>query len=124
MKSFAAISAFLAVTLAAPSFDVHKDIKQACITVQHQKQTSLTGITIKDQTTSALFGYACSKSLSSGPFADFSVTADLDFNGAGNLTIGPNTYRVHESPEHPGGIKCMRKGSTKSRVTAHIEAFV
>ncbi|KAF4214893.1 hypothetical protein CNMCM8980_000928 [Aspergillus fumigatiaffinis] len=49
---------------------------RAHVTVQHQKQTSLTEITIK--TTSALFGYACSKSLSSDRFADFSVTADLD----------------------------------------------
>lgn len=108
MKSFAVISAFVATTLAVPSPDIRKDIKQARVTVQHQKQTALTEITIKDQTTSALFGHACSKSLSSGQFTDFSVAADLDSNGAGNLTVGPNTYRVHENPEHSGGIKCMR----------------
>jgi hypothetical protein len=78
MKSLATISALVAVAVASPSPHVRKDIRQARLTVQHQKQTSLTEITIKNQATPALFGYACSKSLSSDRFVVFSVTADLD----------------------------------------------
>lgn len=67
-----------------------------------------TDIAVTDKETSQVLGYACSNTLNLGAFANFPISADLDQNGAGKITVGPNTYLVHEDSEVSGGITCGR----------------
>jgi hypothetical protein len=101
----ATIASFAPVALSAPAANARQDVS---INIQYIKATSETDISVTDKTTSEALGYACSSKLSTGAFADFSVSADINENGAGNLTIGPDTYIIHEDPKFSGGISCFR----------------
>ncbi|PVH86353.1 hypothetical protein DL98DRAFT_567755 [Cadophora sp. DSE1049] len=91
--------------LGAPS--VRMESKEALLFVKFDKTTSQTEITVADSATNVL-GQSCSTILRSGPFVDFQISTRLDENGAGNVTLGANTYLVHELTEYSGGITCTR----------------
>ncbi|KZF19049.1 hypothetical protein L228DRAFT_271675 [Xylona heveae TC161] len=102
------MAALLPAALAAPSLHVRQDTQDVNVVVQYIKATSEQDIAVTNKDFSQVLGYSCSNTLDSGAFADVPISADLDFNGAGNLTIGSETYKVHENPDISGGITCSR----------------
>ncbi|KAL2816620.1 hypothetical protein BDW59DRAFT_166265 [Aspergillus cavernicola] len=111
MKIFRAsvVLTLFADSLAAPSpLDLHQPANQLCVTLQHQRATSKTSISITDKATSEFLGYTCSNSLKSGATSTFPVAVHVDAYGAGNITVNDRTYRVHDNPELLRGITCMR----------------
>jgi hypothetical protein len=121
MKSFAAIpiiAVLMTVVLAAPSLHARQDVKEVNVIVQQIKSTSERDIAVIDKETSQVLGHACSNTLSSGAFANFPISADLDQNGAGSIIVGTNTYQVHENPEISGGITCGRMYNNVESFTA------
>lgn len=113
MKSiiaFSAMAGLVPVALTAPS-RLHlrsDDTQEVNVMIQQVKSTSETDIAVVSQDTSKILGYSCSSTLSSGAFADLPITADIDENGAGTLTVGSTTYKVHEDRDTSGGIACAR----------------
>ncbi|PCG96925.1 Hypothetical protein PENO1_065820 [Penicillium occitanis (nom. inval.)] len=113
MKSIIALSAMaglVSVALTAPS-RLHLrsgNTQEVNVMIQQIKSTSETDIAVVSQDTSEIIGYSCSSTLNSGAFADLPITADIDENGAGTLTVGSTTYKVHEDRDTSGGIACAR----------------
>ncbi|EEA19900.1 conserved hypothetical protein [Talaromyces marneffei ATCC 18224] len=98
------------VALTAPS-RLHLrsgDTQEVNVMIQQVKSTSETDIAVVSKDTSDILGYSCSSTLNSGAFANLPITADIDENGAGTLTVGSITYRVHEDRDTSGGIVCAR----------------
>lgn len=113
MKSIIALSALAGLVpsaLTAPS-RLHlrsDDAQEVNVMIQQVKSTSETDIAVVSQNTSEILGYSCSSTLNSGAFADLPITAYIDENGAGTLTVGSTTYKVHEDRDTSGGIACAR----------------
>ncbi|KAH7397728.1 hypothetical protein BKA64DRAFT_623698 [Cadophora sp. MPI-SDFR-AT-0126] len=105
LKSIVSMTWILPVILAAPS--VRRSTKEANLFVKFDKTTLETEITVMD-VSSQLLGQICNTLLNSGPFVDFPISTNLDQNGAGNVTLGTDTYVVHELAEFSGGITCTR----------------
>ncbi|KFY39147.1 hypothetical protein V495_06128 [Pseudogymnoascus sp. VKM F-4514 (FW-929)] len=108
MKSFVAIAALAAsvpAVLAAPS---GQDLKEVNVVIQRIKETSETDVAIVDKVSSKVLGYACSNKVDSGAFAKFPVSADINEFGAGTITIGTTTYKIHEDPSVSGGVTCTK----------------
>ncbi|OBT64832.1 hypothetical protein VE03_06403 [Pseudogymnoascus sp. 23342-1-I1] len=108
MKSFVAIAALAAsapAVLAAPS---GQDLKEVNIVIQRLKGTAETDVAIVDKESSEVLGYACSNKIDSGAFAKFPVSADINEYGAGTITLGTKTYKVHEDPSVSGGVSCTK----------------
>lgn len=109
MKSLITISAVAGLALAAPSRILTRDdTQQLNVMIQQVKSTSETDIAVVKSDTSEILGYSCSSTLNTGAFADLPITADVDENGSGTLTVGSKKYQVHEDSETSGGITCAR----------------
>jgi len=104
----AALASCVPTVLTAPTLDTRQDVKEVSINIQFIKATSEIDLSVTDKATSKSLGYACSGTLNADAFANFPISADIDENGAGNLTIGPDTYVIHEDSKYSGGITCIR----------------
>ncbi|PWY75429.1 hypothetical protein BO70DRAFT_253382, partial [Aspergillus heteromorphus CBS 117.55] len=78
------------------------------IIIQQLKSASETSLAAVKPSTSEILDFSCTHTLNSGIFASLPITATVDANGAGNLTIGSTTYTVHQDPTTSGGITCAR----------------
>lgn len=108
--SVLAIAGLAPVALTAPS-RLHlrgDDTREVNIMIQQVKSTGETDIAVVSQGTPDILGYSCSSTLNYGAFADLPITADIDENGSGTLTVGSSTYKVHEDRDASGGIACAR----------------
>jgi hypothetical protein len=99
-----AVAWLVPIAIAAPSGNVHN----VQVMIQQINATSEIDIAVVSKKTSQVLGYACSNTLNSGAFADLPITATLDRNGAGSLSVGDKTYAIHEDPKISGGITCAR----------------
>jgi hypothetical protein len=104
----AAMASITSAVLAAPTNIARQDVKDANIVIQFIKATSEIDIRVTDETTSESLGYACSCTLNSGAFTKLPIIADINENGFGNLTVGPDSYLIHHDTEYSGGITCMK----------------
>ncbi|KAG7284445.1 hypothetical protein NEMBOFW57_010818 [Staphylotrichum longicolle] len=76
------------------------------IVLQVSKATSEAAIEVWNPDKSELFAQSCSRRLKSGSFEATPLAFDIDDKEAGNLTVGQQTYRIHDKPEISGGIVC------------------
>lgn len=108
MKSFMSIAALAASIPAALAAPTGQDLKEVDIVIQRLKGTAEIDVAVVDKESSEVLGYACSEKLDSGVFAKFPVSADINEYGAGTITLGSTTYKVHEDPSVSGGVSCTK----------------
>lgn len=105
--------------LAAPSVTVSArgETQEVAIHVKIDKATSEKYVAISNKNLEVL-AEACSGVLNAGAFADFPISTNLDNNGAGNITLGANTFRVHEDSKLSNDVL------TCTRMYNDVQAFV
>lgn len=108
MRVFKLLWLLAAAALAAPSSQGEEDISYVRVTLQQHKTNSEKEILVIDTSTLDILASACSLTLDTGAFADFSIIADVGLNGNGSIIAGPSIFTVHENVEHSGGITCYR----------------
>ncbi|KAL1896310.1 hypothetical protein Sste5346_004693 [Sporothrix stenoceras] len=109
MAVYIVLLASAVVALAAPNLPTVAGINQELnIVFQYNKAELLSSVQAWNKDRTKLFGHSCSGSLVSGTFANYPVHFDVDFNGAGNLTLNATTHKVHEDPNISNGISCGR----------------
>lgn len=96
----------LATSFAIP---LTKGNSEYVLLVQTHKGSSTQQTTLLDKDESEVYASACSNKLDSGALKDHAIVAKLDDNdGSGTITIGSQTYQVHEDHAVSGGISCGR----------------
>jgi hypothetical protein len=78
------------------------------ITLSQKKGTPEASVTAWNEDKSSIIGHSCSTKLYTGSFGANAVSFIVDENGLGNVTIGAQSFIVHENPEISGGISCNR----------------
>ncbi|RDW63648.1 hypothetical protein BP6252_11193 [Coleophoma cylindrospora] len=111
------LASFAPEILAAPPANTRQATKEVNVILQLSSITLAADLTVTDRETSEILGHSCSTTLRSGAFTNFPISAAVDKSGAGNITIGPKTYVVHENATLSGGITCYR-------LYNKVEAFV
>ncbi|KAK3389496.1 hypothetical protein B0H63DRAFT_463784 [Podospora didyma] len=94
----------LATSLFSPK-PVHQDLH---IVLHRNTVTSESALQVWSSEQSEVLYQSCSASLDSGPFEGQPIRYDVDNSGAGNITIGHRSFRVHEAQELSGGVRCER----------------
>ncbi|KFY33804.1 hypothetical protein V494_07306 [Pseudogymnoascus sp. VKM F-4513 (FW-928)] len=108
MMFLAAMTWIVPVVLGAPQLSsLPRDLKDATLLIKFDKTSLEQEVAVVDMESQVL-GQSCSKTLDSGAFANFPISADLDPNGAGNVTLNGQSYLVHEHADFSGGITCTR----------------
>ncbi|KAK4039506.1 hypothetical protein C8A01DRAFT_36544 [Parachaetomium inaequale] len=92
------------------SQDVH-------VTFQVSRLTSEAAIEVWNKDQTEILGQSCTGSIDSGIFKNTPIAFTVDKNGAGTVTVGPTTYKIHEDVDVSGGISC-------GRVTSPAEIMV
>jgi hypothetical protein len=105
-------------TLAAPAAPLAAVEQSFRVIYSNQKATAnvVAKATLKVMKTdlSGLLGEASSNVIAGGNFESMPLSFNVDHQGAGNITYGDSTYRVHVKPEISGGIACTRMYSPSS----------
>lgn len=109
VKVFSTVVGLFPFTFAAPSrLNVRDGTQEVHVMIQQVLSTGETDIAVVSLGSSEIFGYSCSNELKSGAFSNLPIAAKVDEKGAGTITVGSTTYKVHEDPETSGGITCAR----------------
>ncbi|KAG8157037.1 hypothetical protein KVR01_013027 [Diaporthe batatas] len=110
-----ALMPFLSFALAWPAkLEVPNDRQE--LTVVYHRVNSRASVDALSR--GALVGRDCSATLNTGSFANLPIIFDVDERGSGNLTVGPNTYQIHERFDYSGGITCGRMYNDVEAVTS------
>ena len=109
MKSYmytaGVLVAGLATSLAIP---VANGDSEYVVTVQTHTDSNSQQTTLLSKDESKIYASACSNTLNTGALKDHVISAKLDSDGSGTITIGSQTYQVHEDHAISGGISCGR----------------
>ncbi|EQB57401.1 hypothetical protein CGLO_02476 [Colletotrichum gloeosporioides Cg-14] len=109
MKGFAAFMATVSLissSLAAPTISVRDGAELQQVQVVYQECDSAISVEVRSGGT--VVAEACSNTLDTGSFAELPIRFDVNKKGAGNVTVGSTTYKVHQDKEISGGIVCGR----------------
>ncbi|KAK1758186.1 hypothetical protein QBC47DRAFT_358065 [Echria macrotheca] len=77
---------------------------QLSIEFHYNKVTAQSSIAAWNEERTELLGHSCSSSLDSGPFQNHAISFAVDKNGAGNITVGPFSYLIHQDVKYSGGF--------------------
>ncbi|KAI8237974.1 hypothetical protein K4K57_002919 [Colletotrichum sp. SAR 10_99] len=99
-------ASLLSSALAAPALTRHDEPQLQQVQVVYQKCDTATSIEVFSGGT--VVAEACSNTLDTGSFAALPITFAVDRTGAGTVTVGSTTYKIHEKKEISGGIVCGR----------------
>ncbi|KAK4119692.1 hypothetical protein N657DRAFT_603964 [Parathielavia appendiculata] len=105
------VLALLPVAFAAPALQLAAGTKAINVVLQINKATSEAAIDVLDENKSTVFAHSCSRTLASGSFASSPLAFTVNEQGAGTLSVGPQTYTIHDQVEYSGGIVCGRVAS-------------
>jgi hypothetical protein len=109
MRVSQAILAVMPVALAAPSHQLEaRDPQDVHITFQVSRLTSEAAIEVWNKDQTEILGQSCTSSINSGVFQDSPIAFTVDERGAGSVTVGAKTYKIHENVDISGGISCGR----------------
>ncbi|KAF4875423.1 hypothetical protein CGCSCA1_v005578 [Colletotrichum siamense] len=109
MKCFSAIlttASLLSSALAAPTITRRDDAQLQQVQVVYQECNTATSVEVFSSGT--VVAEACSNTLDTDSFAALPITFAVDRTGAGTVTVGSTTYKIHEKKEISGGIVCGR----------------
>jgi hypothetical protein len=81
------------------------------VVLQVNKITSEAAIDVWNNNKSEVLAHSCSLSLASGSFEGTPLAFAVNEYGAGNFSVGPQTYAIHDNPDISGGIVCGRIAS-------------
>ena len=112
MKLYGIILVLVEIAMANPLPQSPEGIQNIQITFSKKKSTSEVSTTAWNADKSSVVGQSCSTILSNGPFEAHSISFMVDENGSGNITIGTQTYVVHDDTDISGGISCGRMHSS------------
>ncbi|KAK4105444.1 hypothetical protein N658DRAFT_512893 [Parathielavia hyrcaniae] len=119
MKPFGALLAVTSVGLAAAGrHRVRQSPQNVNLVLQLRKASSEASIVVQNADRSGILQYDCATSLSSGAFQKYPIAFNVDGSGSGSLSIGPDSYTIHEIPEFSGGISCIRLHSSTEIMVA------
>ena len=88
------------------------------VVLRVNKVTSDAAIDVWNESKSEVLAQACSRSLTSGSFESSPILFTVDEYGAGTLSIGTQTYTIHDDPDVSGGIICGRIASPSELVVS------
>ncbi|EAQ92762.1 hypothetical protein CHGG_00997 [Chaetomium globosum CBS 148.51] len=100
--------ALLPVAFATPFLQRTQTVN---VVLRVNKVTSGAAIDVWNESKSEVLAQACSRSLTSGSFESSPILFTVDEYGAGTLSIGTQTYTIHDDPDVSGGIICGRIAS-------------
>ncbi|KAH6650203.1 hypothetical protein F5144DRAFT_636699 [Chaetomium tenue] len=100
--------ALLPVAFATPFLQRAQTVN---VVLRVNKVTSDSAIDVWNESKSEVLAQACSRSLKSGSFESSPILFTVDEYGAGTLSIGTQTYTIHDDPDVSGGIICGRIAS-------------
>jgi hypothetical protein len=106
-----ALAAVLPAAFSTPLAQHTRDTQVVNIVLQVNKVTSEAAIDVWNNNNSEVLGHSCSLSLASGSFEGMPLGFMVNEYGAGNLSVGQQTYTIHDKPEIPGGFVCGRIAS-------------
>ncbi|KAK4121220.1 hypothetical protein N657DRAFT_635815 [Parathielavia appendiculata] len=112
------VLALLPVASAAPALQLAAGTKAVNVVLQINKATSEAAIDVFDENKSNVFAHTCSRPLASGSFASSPLAFTVNEQGAGTLSVGPQTYTIHDQVEYSGGIVCGRVASPSEVVVS------
>ncbi|KAK1827042.1 hypothetical protein QBC39DRAFT_421551 [Podospora conica] len=78
------------------------------VVLLQEKSTSKVSLTALTADSSGILARSCSNSLSTGPFRNMGIRFDVDENGAGNITIGADSFPIHAGVDASNTIICNR----------------
>lgn len=87
------------------------------VVLLQDKDTSKVSVTALTADSSGILGRSCSKSLSTGLFNNHRILFDVDNKGAGNITIGTDSFPIH------GGIDASRS-IICNRIDSNVDSLV
>lgn len=97
----------VSVLRAAPSV-LKEATQQVALHIKLDKTTSEMRLTMSNKSGDTL-GETCNTRLESDTFANFPIVINIDENGAGNITLGSDTFVVHEDATlSDGALACTR----------------
>ena len=108
MSGLVVALALLPAVFAIPFPPAEQGTRNAHVVLQVNKVTAEAAVEVWNLNKSEVFAQSCSRLLISEPFKSTPVAFSVNDYGAGNLTIGQQTYMIHEKPEISGGIVCGR----------------
>ncbi|KAK4196097.1 hypothetical protein QBC40DRAFT_258325 [Triangularia verruculosa] len=109
MRVSQAILAVVPMAMAAPSQQLDaRDSQDVHVTFQASRLTSEAAIEVWNKDQTEILGQSCTGSIDSGIFQNTPIAFTTDKNGAGTVTVGPKTYKIHEDVDVSGGISCGR----------------
>lgn len=103
--------ALLPVAFTTPLLQLDQEAQAVNVVLQVNKVTSEAAIDVWNLDKSEVLAHSCSHSLASGPFEDMPLVFTVNEYGAGNFSVGPQTYTIHDDLEISGGIICGRIAS-------------
>ncbi|KAH0420091.1 hypothetical protein CcaCcLH18_14188 [Colletotrichum camelliae] len=99
-------ASLLSSALAAPALSRRDEPQLQQVQVVYQECDTATSVEVLSGGT--VVAEACSNTLDTGSFAALPIKFDVDRTGAGTVTVGSTTYKIHEKKEISGGIVCGR----------------
>jgi hypothetical protein len=105
------LAAVLPAGFSTPLVQHTRDTQVVNIVLQVNKVTSEAAIDVWNNNSSEVLAHSCSLSLASGSFEGTPLGFTVNDYGAGNLSVGQQTYAIHDKPEISGGIVCGRIAS-------------
>jgi hypothetical protein len=109
MRVSQALLAVVPVAMAVPSQRLDaRDSRDVQVTFQVSRLTSEAAIEVWNKDETEILGQSCTRSIDSGIFQNTPIAFKIDKNGAGTVTVGPKTYKIHEDVDVSGGISCGR----------------
>ncbi|KXX80396.1 hypothetical protein MMYC01_204597 [Madurella mycetomatis] len=106
-----ALALLLPVAFATPVLQPRQEVQAVNVVLQVNKVTSEAAIDVWNREKSEVFAHSCSRSLASGPFENTPLVFTVNEYGAGNFSVGPQNYTIHDDLEISGGIICGRIAS-------------
>lgn len=101
------VLAVLPFSLAGEAAVLASDHQALQVTIEKDVSTLNTSISVLNSLNSGILVSSCSRQLSI-PSWNFSMTANIDNQGLGTLTMNAIRYTIHENSIMSGGISCSR----------------